>query len=136
MIVVDTNLLAYLHFDTVHSEEALHVHEIDPDWASPILWRSEFTNVVALYLRKQIIQYKDALDAIDFAKQTIGDREYSVSPYQVLELVMESSCTSYDCEFAALALDQQTKLVTYDKKLLSQFPNIAISAAEFIKQNQ
>lgn len=136
MIVVDTNVLAYLHFDTIHSEEAQLVHEIDPEWASPTLWRSEFTNVVSMYLRMQIINHQSALDALDFAKQTIGDREYTISVYQVLELVMESSCTSYDCEFVALAMDQQTKLITYDKKILNQFPSIAITAADFIKQSR
>ena len=85
MIIADTNLLSYLYFDSLHSEEVSLIHEKDPDWACPVLWRSEFVSVVSLYLRKKIITYKEGLDAIDFARRTVGEREFSVSQYAVLE---------------------------------------------------
>ncbi len=133
MIIADTNLLSYLHFDSIHSEEANLVHVKDPEWAFPILWRSEFVNVVALYLRKNILNYKQGLDAIDFARRTVGEREFSVSQYSVLELVNASKCTAYDAEFVALAREFNIPLITYDKKILAEFPSIAIRASDFLK---
>ena len=136
MIVADTNLLAYLFFDTVYSEDVNAVHEFDPIWACPVLWRSEFVNVVSHYLRKKIINYQVGLDAIDFAQRTIGDREFTVSQYTVLDLVSQSKCSSYDCEFVALAKEQNMQLVTFDKKVLEEFPLIAISANDFLNKHK
>jgi predicted nucleic acid-binding protein len=132
MIIADTNLIAYLFFDTVYSEQAQMIHELDPVWACPVLWRSEFVNVVSSYLRKNIISYQDGLDAIEFAQRTIGEREFTVSQYSVLELVSQSKCSSYDCEFVALARELNVRLVTYDQKILNEFPSVAINAKDFL----
>jgi predicted nucleic acid-binding protein len=45
----------------------------------------------------------------------------------VLELVRDSDCSAYDCEFIALAIKLDVKLVTMDKKLLRTFPKRAIA---------
>lgn len=42
MIVVDTNVLAYFLLPCEFSRQAEGLFERDPDWAAPILWRSEF----------------------------------------------------------------------------------------------
>lgn len=54
MIVVDTNVLAYLYLpgEYTAAAEALLAH--DPDWAAPVLWRSEFRNILAGYLRVSV----------------------------------------------------------------------------------
>lgn len=46
---------------------------------------------------------------------------------EVLELVRESDCSAYDCEFIALAIKLDTKLVTMDGKLLRAFPKHAVA---------
>ena len=49
MIVVDTNVIAYLFLEGEHTQEAEEVLKIDPDWVSTTrLWRSEFRSVLAL----------------------------------------------------------------------------------------
>ncbi len=133
MIVADTNLIAYLFFETPHSEEATAVHQKDAEWAAPVLWRSEFVNVVSLYLRKNIITYRDSLDALEFAQSALRGKEFNVSMYSVLQFVNESKCSAYDCEFVALAHELNVPLVTYDEKILREFSNIAISASDFLK---
>ena len=45
----------------------------------------------------------------------------------MLELVRDSDCSAYDCEFIALALQLGTKLITMDKKLLRAFPACAVA---------
>ena len=133
MIVADTSLISYLHFKTQYSEEANSVHMVDPVWACPILWRSEFLNVVNHHLRNNLISFEDGIRTVELAKKVIGECEFTVSPVDVLTLSTNTSCTTYDCEFVALAQDLGVKLVTYDKQVLSTFPGIAISANEFIK---
>lgn len=49
MIVVDSNVLAYLYLPGEYSTAAEALLEQDSDWAAPILWRSEFRNILAGY---------------------------------------------------------------------------------------
>ena len=50
----------------------------------------------------------------------------------VLEIVRDSDCSAYDCEFVAFAKSLGIKLVTEDKKLLKAFPAhaLALSAGQ------
>ncbi|MBL7870596.1 MAG: type II toxin-antitoxin system VapC family toxin [Cyclobacteriaceae bacterium] len=136
MIIADTNLISYLYFETIHSELANEVHKFDAEWACPTLWRSEFVNVVSHYLRRKIINHQDGLDVIDFAQHTVGEREFTVSSYAVFELVSKSDCSSYDCEFVALAIELQSQLVTFDKKILKEFSGVAIHPNDFLLEKK
>jgi predicted nucleic acid-binding protein len=49
-----------------------------------------------------------------------------------LELISLSTCSAYDCEFVALAKEQEIRLVTFDSKIIREFPGIAIQATDFI----
>ncbi|MBL7164528.1 MAG: type II toxin-antitoxin system VapC family toxin, partial [Anaerolineales bacterium] len=53
MIVVDTNIIAYLYLESERSSQAERLLEKDTQWSAPLLWRSEFRNVLALYIRKK-----------------------------------------------------------------------------------
>ena len=55
--------------------------------------------------------------------------EFDVHSRDVLELVRDSECSAYDCEFVSLAARLGTKLVTMDKKVLKAFPTHAVSLA-------
>jgi predicted nucleic acid-binding protein len=46
---------------------------------------------------------------------------------RVLDLVRDSACTAYDCEFVALAFQLGVNLLTMDKKLLREFPGCAVA---------
>ncbi len=50
----------------------------------------------------------------------------------MLQLVSTSKCSSYDCEFVALAKTFKVPLITSDKGLLKNFPSIAISMDKFV----
>lgn len=133
MIVVDTNIIAYLLLPTPYSATVDSLFRRDANWAAPLLWRSEFRNVLALYLRKNIITLEKALLLYEAAESVLAHNEFNVSASQVLALVNESSCSSYDCEFVALAHHLNTKLVTHDKKLLNDFPNTAVPVETFLR---
>ena len=135
MIVVDTNSISYLLLPTAFSDSADALYRKDPNWVAPTLWKSEFRNVLALYLRKRIITLEKALQLQETAESLMRQNEYDIASSQVLALVNSSNCSSYDCEFVALANHLNAQLVTQDKKLLREFPSVAISISKFLVQH-
>jgi predicted nucleic acid-binding protein len=133
MIVVDTNLIGYLFLSSEYSPQAEAVLQKDVEWAAPRLWRSELRNVLAFYIRKSLLSVSDAYQIMDEAGKIVRGREYEVTSLHVLNLLANSTCSAYDCEFVALAQDLKVPLVTADEQLLVQFPTIAISLDQFIE---
>ena len=127
MIVVDSNVLAYLYLPGEYTAAAEALLEQDSDWAAPILWRSEFRNILAGYLRRKAITFEQANSLQREAESLLEGAEFEVESLAVLELVRDSDCSAYNCEFIALAMKLDTKLITMDKKLLSAFPTRAIA---------
>lgn len=127
MIVADTNLIAYLYIEGDRTTQAEQILHKDPEWAAPLLWRSEFRNVLALYLRQAVFSLAEANGIMQTAESLLRGREYEVSSQRVLDLVVSSQCSAYDCEFVVLAQDLGISLVTADRRILADFPNTAIS---------
>jgi predicted nucleic acid-binding protein len=122
VIVVDSNVLAYLYLPCEYTDAAESLLEREPEWAAPILWRSEFRNILAGYLRKKLISWEQTISLQSEAESLLDGTEFEVESRTVLELVRDSNCSAYDCEFVALAMKLGTRLVTMDKKLLRDFP--------------
>lgn len=127
MIVVDTKIIAYLYLPSEWTNAAVALFKRDADWAAPRLWRSEFRDVLAGYMRRQVITFDQANALQHEAEGMLGGMEYDVDSTSVLELVRDSDCSAYDCEYVALAKKLGVKLVTMDQKLLKAFPNLADS---------
>lgn len=126
MIVVDTNVVAYLHLSGEFTSRAEALLQMDPEWVAPLLWRSEFRNLLAGYLRRRTLSFDEAREIQSEAESLMAGGEFDVDSQYVLELVRDSDCSAYDCEFAALAMRLDVKLVTTDSKLLTAFPKLAI----------
>lgn len=131
MIVVDTNIIAGLWVPNDMDEWVYKVLKKDNDWIAPLLWRSEFRNVLSIYLRKNILELPVVLQATEEAEQLMAANEFEVNSTQVMSLVSDSSCSAYDCEFVSLADDLNIQLITFDEEIIREFPNIAISPKEF-----
>src|SRR5215212_2455054 len=129
MIVVDTNVLAYLYLPGEFTTAAEALLEHDANWTAPILWRSEFRNILAGYMRRKTLTLDQAYMLQSEAEGLLSGSEYEVDSHKVLELVRDSDCSAYDCEFIALAQTLETKLVTMDAKLLKAFPKVAVQLA-------
>ncbi|MDR1969211.1 MAG: type II toxin-antitoxin system VapC family toxin [Burkholderiaceae bacterium] len=129
MIVVDSNIVAYLYLSGDHTAKAESLLQRDADWAAPLLWRSEFRNILASYMRRNTLTFQTALNLQLEAESLLAGAEYEVDSRQVLELVRDSNCSAYDCEFIALAMTLGVELVTMDEKLLKTFPRYAIDLA-------
>lgn len=129
MIVVDTNVLAYLYLPTDHTARAEAILQRDPEWAAPVLWRSEFRNILAGFMRRKTLTFDEAKAVQAEAESLLAGNEHDVDSQHVLELVRDSDCSAYDCEFVALAIRLGVKLVTMDARLLRAFPRHAVSLA-------
>ncbi len=127
MIVVDTNVLLYCCIPGARNQEAWALLESDPEWAAPVLWRSEFRNVLAGRIRRGEAAREDAEKTVAYASTLLRGGEHQVSDDFVFDLIAASRCTAYDCEFVALARALDTVLVTEDKALLNAFPKLCRS---------
>ncbi|MGA7980192.1 MAG: type II toxin-antitoxin system VapC family toxin [Chromatiaceae bacterium] len=130
MIVVDTNIITYLLLPTPITAAAEALYQSDPGWAAPLLWRSEFRNVLALYMRKGSLPLDGALALQERAEDLVAGREFQVQSTAVLRLARSSGCSAYDCEFVAVAQDLHTRLYTADKGLLRAFPDLTVALNE------
>lgn len=132
MIVVDTNIVAYLFLPGEQLSLAEAALVKDSVWLAPYLWRSEFRNILALHLRRGELALDDALAMTAGAERLMSRNEYEVPSAHVLRLAAQSGCTAYDCEFVALAQDLGLRLVTADGELIRKFPQTALSLDTFI----
>jgi predicted nucleic acid-binding protein len=122
LIVVDTNVLAYLLLPGPKTSLAEALLLDHPQWAAPPLWRSEWRNVLATYLRRDLLNLPAALALVQKAEAILSAHEEPVSSEQVLTLASSSRCSAYDCEFVAAAQQLGVPLVTEDQKILAAFP--------------
>ena len=132
MIVADVNLVAALLLGGADAAVARQVLECDPDWAAPLLWRSEFRSVLAAYLRQRNLSLDDAWRAHELATKLLGRHEFLPAGDTVLRLVASSRCSAYDCEYLALAQQLGVPLVTSDKQVLRSFPKVAVTPGRFV----
>ena len=125
MIVVDSNVVAYLYLPGANTPRAEALLQEDSEWVVPVLWRSEFRNILAGYMRRHMISFDQACALQREAEGLLRGAEYEVDSLSVLELVRDRACSAYDGEFVALAMKLGTKLITLDAKLLRAFPQHA-----------
>ena len=133
MIVVDTNIIVYLFMEEDRSAQLEIILSADPEWVAPRLWRSEFRNALTLYMRRRQLVLEDAIAAMIAAEKVMHNGEYDVPSARVLAQAQLSSCSAYDCEFVVLAQDLGIRLVTVDKKILTAFPETAVSPEDYLR---
>ena len=134
MIVVDTNIISYLFIIGENTEAVKKVLLKDPDWVSTILWRSDFRSVLSLYLRKEYINISQAKYLMEEAESMMLGSEYHVISNEILEMLLKTKLSAYDCEFVALAKELGANLITSDKKIIKEVPEIAMSISQFLAQ--
>lgn len=133
MIVVDTNIIAYLIVRGEQTENATKAMMRDSEWHAPLLWRSEFTNVLAQHVRLRELPLASAKEHFHFAESLMKGREHAVDAREVLDVSISSGASAYDCEFIVLARDLRVDFVTTDRKLAVRFPEQARLLADFVR---
>jgi predicted nucleic acid-binding protein len=132
VIVADANLLAYLVMPGERTEEAEGVLSKDAMWAAPVLWRSELRSVAHKYVVRGDITITRALAVLEQAEAVVGGREGQVESKVVLDLASRSKCSTYDCEYVALAKALGVPLITVDGAILRAFPETATTPSRFL----
>jgi predicted nucleic acid-binding protein len=133
VIVADVNLVAYLLIEGEHTEASQSVLARDPEWAAPLLWRSEWRNVLAGYLRRGQLELSEVMERLALAEALLRGREFAVESERVMELVHRSSLSAYDCEYVALADQLGVPLVTNDARLVAAFPGRVVALGDFVE---
>jgi len=131
VIVVDTNVIAYLLLGGEKTSKARSVFVRDSKWAAPLLWRSEFRSVLAMYIRKSKLTPEKAMEFMTEAEILMQGEEYQVDSGRIIKLIDSSKCSAYDCEFVALAQSLDVPLITSDTQIINGFPKTAISIESY-----
>jgi predicted nucleic acid-binding protein len=127
MIVVDTNVVAYLLLPGPQTAAAEALLEAHPTWAAPPLWRSEWRNVLCGTLRRGSLSLEQVIALLEQAETLVIGHEEPVQFEAVLQLAASSGCSASDCEFVAAAQQLDASLVTADRALLKAFPALTRS---------
>ena len=130
--VVDTNVLAYYALATTPFSEELSVLFSQPfELIAPDSWYPEFLDVVWQAVRFQGIALADGLELLEEVERLL---DWSVPVYslwrEALVVAEEHGCSTYDTLFIVLAERERCDLLTYDRKLLAAFPQIANTPGE------
>ena len=134
MIVVDTNIISYLLTpNDLYNQLADDLFQKDSNWISPILWRHELLSVLSIYLRRNIIDTTTCKSIYQEAMETVTSRPISDFK-KVFNIIENSSLSSYDCEFVALAHENNLPLITEDKKIIHEFPDTACTIKDYLNR--
>lgn len=126
MIVVDTNVIAYLCMEGKQTEAVRALRKKDADWIAPRLWIDEFLNVLATAERHEVISAEVANETLALACELMDGKSYDVPAQHVLSVARRTGCTAYDAQYVCLAEDLGVKLYTYDKQVLRKCKGVAL----------
>jgi predicted nucleic acid-binding protein len=129
VVLVDTNILAYLMIEGDRTSAAQALHARDPDWRSETFILVEFTNVLTTYVRTKALTHKQGSELLAEA-QAIFPTLTSVQHAQAFETATEFGISAYDGRFIAIAKQLRTKLVTEDVKLRAAVPAWTVSLGD------
>ena len=128
MVVVDTNVVAYLLIEGDRTDEARSLYERDPDWRSEAFLLVEFSNLLATYTRAGKLERAAALGLLASAERILSG-VVNLPHAKALALAAEFGVSAYDARFLAVARQLGTRLVTEDAKLRQAAPTLTASLA-------
>lgn len=128
MVVVDTNVLAYLLIDGDYSRQARELFLRDPDWRSEAFILVELSNLLATYVRSRALSRVQAEGVLVQAESHLRS-VVSVPHRRALAVAAEHGISAYDARFVAAAQSLGGALVTEDAKLRAAVPGVTRSLA-------
>jgi predicted nucleic acid-binding protein len=130
VIVADANAVAALVLPGEESELVDQLQRADSTWVAPPLILSELRSVIAKLVRTRRRTPAQGLALLDLAVEALDAVTFEPDPLRVFELVASSGCSSYDCEYVAVAEELGCPLATFDREVLRAFPAIAVHPLE------
>ncbi|MFH1039162.1 MAG: type II toxin-antitoxin system VapC family toxin [PVC group bacterium] len=132
MIVVDANTIIYLVRDTSFTPLAREVYAADPHWVAPPLWKPEVLNGLLREVKAGHIALEAAIEAANMASRVLLDRIQDCAPALILQTAEEAGLTAYDAYYVALARSLGIVLVTEDRRIKKNCPDVARSMKAFL----
>ncbi len=132
MIVVDVNVTAYFFIEGEKTELARALRRSDSDWVLPPLWRHEFLNVLATFVRAGGASIGQAQSLYAQSIEMLGDAERDVDMAQALGLASLHDISAYDAQYVALAQQLSAVCVSEDRRLQRTFPDIICGMRAFL----
>ena len=129
VVLVDTNVLAYLFIEGDHTAAAQNLYARDADWQSEAFVLVELTNILTTYTRTGALTREQGAKLLAEA-ETLLPLLPSVSHQEAYEAAVEFGISAYDARFIALARQMKSKLVTEDAKLRKAVPAWTVSLSE------
>ncbi|MCH2155870.1 MAG: type II toxin-antitoxin system VapC family toxin [Opitutales bacterium] len=126
MIVVDTNVIAYLILPCKYTEAVERLRSTDDEWIAPDLWIHEMLSILVQNERHGQLESSDCMEILEDALALMKENTHTVAPEKTLRVATQTNCSAYDSQFIALARDFELKLYTFDRKVLRSCPDIAI----------
>ena len=125
--VIDTNVVAYylLATEPYVEEVQLFWHEVTEPVA-PSSWEAELSNVMWMAVRHDVLPLPEALRRLELAERLGIQSVRCGSLWQgALSRACVTGVSAYDTLFVELADRMGVPLVTYDQRVLQEFPKVA-----------
>lgn len=130
MVLVDTNIVAYLVLDGAMTARARQLYERDADWRAEPLLFVELCNVLETAMRATGLTLPRALAALADAHRILGAGLHAASDGDVIAAASRHGTSGYDARFLCAAAALGVPLVTEDAALRRKAPALTRSLAE------
>lgn len=121
----------YLLIAGEFTADAERVRARDKRWMVPLLFRSEFLNVLSSHVRFLNMPRDTAIKVFRRGIAMVKFADDEPDETAILNLSSATNCTTYDAELVHLSEQLDVPLVTEDLALLRAFPDRAVRLSEF-----
>jgi len=129
VVVVDTNILAYLLIAGNHTDDAQALFARDSEWKSETFLLVEFCNILATYQHLGELSRIQTEQLLSEAVTRMHDL-VNLPHGTALRVAADYKISAYDARFLATARELGGKLVTQDTKLRLAAPKLTQSLDE------
>jgi predicted nucleic acid-binding protein len=125
VLLVDTNVVAYLLVEGEKTGQARGVWEGDRDWCAPRLLLYELANVFWRLVDQKALSPEAGQAGLESGLALVRLLDRDPEPARVLEIALKLGVSAYDAFYLAAAEMMQVPLVTEDGRLLRVAPALA-----------
>lgn len=129
MVLVDTNVLAYLLIEGDRTRDARKLFALDDEWTSEVFLLAEFSNILATYERGGRLSRSRSEEMLAEAETRVRGL-IRVTNLDALRAARRFRVSAYDGRFLAAAEAVETTLVTEDARLRAAAPALTCSLGQ------
>lgn len=133
--VIDASVFAYAFLgDSSHGDEPLNVLAKADEIHVPDLFFAEFSNTLWKSVAAKRLTLEAGLMTLPLCSSLITQAHTNSELWELASvLAYEHKHPAYDMHYVALARNLRTRVVTYDKRLVTKFPDDTIRPPEYLK---